>query len=351
MSYAIGSGHLMFAFSQEKNVQELFSVNTDMSAMIAFEKALTTALSRYDLIPSKNAQQIMDVLDKFVPDMDNIQNEFKRDGVAPPALVHQIRNQLNDESKTSFHYGATSQDLIDTSVMMRMRDSVAIISQNLKDLNLKLKELASSHSNDKVLMARTRMQNALPISVPEKIGNWQSQIEVLLTSMPQKFFLQLGGPEGAARQFGDSYHDISNDMASTLGLTAAKHAWHTDRQQVTNICFWFTQAATVMGKIAQDVLFMAQSNVGEARIEDGGSSSAMNHKKNPVLAEVILAQAQYCHTQMSGLNTASIHENERSGTAWTLEWMLVPALLITSANTVVNTKELIKNITIQSATF
>jgi 3-carboxy-cis,cis-muconate cycloisomerase len=348
MSYAIGSGHFMFAFSQEKNVQEIFSVNSDMSAMIDFEKALTIALGRCGLIPSQNVQQIMDVLDKFVPDMDDIQIGFKRDGVAPPSLVHQVRNQLNDECKTSFHYGTTSQDLIDTSLMMRMRDSVAIVSQSLQNLNLKLKELASSHTNEKVLMARTRMQNALPISVPEKIGNWCSQIEVLLASTPQIFLLQLGGPEGAVRKFGASYHDISNDMASTLGLTAAKHVWHTDRQQVTNICFWFTQAATVMGKIAQDVLFMVQSDVGEARIEGGGSSSAMKHKKNPVLAEVILAQARYCHTQMSGINTASIHENERSGTAWTLEWMLVPALLITSANTVVNTNELIENIKIKS---
>ena len=349
MSYAIGAGHFMFAFSGEKNIQEIFSVNSDMSAMIAFEKALTIALGRYGLIPSKDAQQIMDVLDKFVPDMDDIQIGFKRDGVAPPTLVHQVRNQLNQAYKTSFHYGTTSQDLIDTSLMMRMRDSVAIVSQNLQNLNLKLKELASSHSNEKVLVARTRMQNALPISVPEKIGNWCSPIEALLTSAPQTFLLQLGGPEGAARKFGASYHDICKDMASTLGLTAAKHAWHTDRQQVTNICFWFTQAATVMGKIAQDVLFMAQSDVGEARIEGGGSSSVMEHKKNPVLAEVILAQAHYCHTQMSGLNTASIHENERSGTAWTLEWMLIPALLITSANTVVNTKELIENLTLVGA--
>ena len=71
----------------------------------------------------------------------------------------------------------------------------------------------------------------------------------------------------------------------------------------------------------------------------------MKHKKNPVIAEVVLAQALYCHTQMSGLSTASIHENERSGTSWTLEWMLVPTLLIASADTVVNTEELIETLT------
>jgi len=103
-----------------------------------------------------------------------------------------------------------------------------------------------------------------------------------------------------------------------------------------------------MGKIAQDVLVMVQNEVGEASLTDGGSSSVMEHKKNPVLAEVILAQTRYCHTQMNGINTASIHENERSGVAWTLEWMLVPVLLITSANTVMNTKDLIENITLGS---
>ena len=346
MSYAIGSDNLMLVFSQDKNVQECFSVKSDMAAMIAFEKALTSALARCDVISLKDAQEIINVLENFEPDMDQIQIEFKRDAVVPPVLVKQIRKKLNDEYQAGFHHGTTSQDLIDTSLMMRMKDSVAIVSRNLKILELKLKELAASHSDERILTARTRMQNALPISVPEKIGNWRSQIESLLISMPQTFLLQLGGPEGAAREYGANYHDISSTMASILELTPPKHAWHTDRQQLTSICFWFTQVATAMGKISQDLLFMAQSDVAEVRLEGGGSSSAMKHKKNPVLAEVILAQAQYCHTQMSGLNTASIHENERSGTAWTLEWMLVPSLLITSANTVVNTTELIGHINI-----
>ncbi len=348
MSYAAGSDTWMSTFSQDKSVQACFSVNADMNAMIAFEKALTRALERCGVIPSEDAQHIIDVVDKFEPDMNDLRVMFKRDGVVPPGLVKQIRDELRSEYKASFHYGTTSQDLVDTSLMMRMRDSVVILSENLKNLNLELKNLASSHSDERVLMARTRMQNALPISVPEKIGFWQSQIERLLGSMPATFLLQLGGPEGAVRKFTTNYQDISNDMASALGLTAAKDVWHTDRQPVTNICFWFTQVATVMGKIAQDVLVMVQNEVGEASLTDGGSSSVMEHKKNPVLAEVILAQTRYCHTQMNGINTASIHENERSGVAWTLEWMLVPVLLITSANTVMNTKDLIENITLGS---
>ena len=344
MSYAIGPGHFMTVFSREESIQELFSVQSDVLAMIAFERALALALGRFELISSKSATRIVGVLDDFRPDMEDLRTGFKRDGVASPNLVNQIRNQLNDEDKSNFHYGTTSQDLTDTSLMMRMRDGVASMSQNIKLLNLKLEGLATSYSGERVLMARTRMQNALPISVPEKLGNWCAQLEGLISTMPQKFLLQLGGGEGAARKFGASYDDITSDMASTLDLTAAKHVWHTDRQSVTNICFWFSQVSTVMGKIAQDVLFMAQTDIGEARIEGGGFSSAMPHKKNPVLAEIILAQTHYCHTQMSGLNRASIHENERSGAAWTLEWLLVPAILVTSADIVMNTQEMIEKL-------
>ena len=346
MSYAIGPDNFMFAFSQDNSVQECFSVNSDMHAMIGFEKALTSALGRYGVIPLESMQHIIDVLDRFEPDIDELRVMFKRDGVVPPALVKQIRDELKNEYKTNFHYGTTSQDLVDTSLMMRMRDSVAIVCQNLKNLDVELKKLTSSHSDEKVLMARTRMQTALPISVPEKIGFWRSQIEALLGSKPETFLLQLGGPEGVARKFGTNYQNIANDMSSTLGLTASKHIWHTDRQPITNICFWFTQVASVMGKIAQDVLFMVQSEVDEARLKGGGSSSVMKHKNNPVLAEVVVAQTRYCHAQMSGINTASIHENERSGASWALEWMLVPVLLITSADAVMNTNELIEKLTL-----
>jgi len=299
MSYTLGPDHFMSAFVEDKQVQELFGVSADMSAMIAFEKALTLALDRWGLTPLDHAQQITDVLDTFTPDMDAIYSAYKRDGITPPSLVNQVRAQLNDDCKSSFHFGATSQDLVDTSLMMRMRDSVAIVAKNLQTLSLQLNELASSHSNERVLSARTRMQNALPISVPEKIGNWQSQIEGMLDSTPQTFLLQLGGPEGAARKFGAAYHDIVNDMSITLDLTPAKHVWHTDRRPVTSIAFWFSQVSTVMGKISLDVLLMVQSDVGEVSLKGGGSSSAMQHKKNPVLAEVILAQAGYCHTQFS----------------------------------------------------
>ena len=92
-----------------------------------------------------------------------------------------------------------------------------------------------------------------------------------------------------------------------------------------------------MGKIATDVLIMVQSDVQEVELDGGGASSAMAHKQNPIIAEMIVAQARYCHAQMGGLHTASIHENERSGAAWTLEWMLLPPLVIALGSAIENT--------------
>lgn len=345
MSYTFGPEALISLLFSDSQIEPLFSQAADVSAMLAFEKALAVAQSKCNLIPALHGQKIADCVDAFEPEMDALKIAFQRDGVVPPSLVAQIRTQLDEALHASFHFGTTSQDLVDTSLMIRLKKAVAIVADRLCVLDRSLATLSNAHSDDLVLVGRTRSQNALPISIPEKIGNWRAQIASAQTAIPQFFPIQLGGPEGAARKFGESYQEVLQDMANMLDLDPANHHWHTDRLPINNIAFWLSQTANVMGKIGQDILMMAQSDVAEVRLAGGGSSSAMPHKQNPVAAEVLVAKARYCQAQMNGLNTAAIHENERSGTAWTLEWMLLPPLVVAAAGAVSNANDLIENLT------
>lgn len=341
MSYSFGVDAPVNSLFNAPQIEAAFSFDADLCEMLRFEKALASAQAARGLIPKAHATQINEILSTFEINKDDVLGRFSKDGVTPPAIIQQIKKQLNDALKPSFHTGATSQDLIDTSLIIRVKRCVEIVSRLLSDLDVKLATHAQANDT-RVLQARTRMQNALPISPTEKVNHWRMQIERLQASKPSRFPLQLGGPEGAALKFGDHYQDIAQAMANELGLYAPNSHWHTDRQPIMSIAFWFSQAATVMGKIATDVLMMVQSDVQEVRLEGGGASSAMAHKQNPIAAEMIVAQARYCHAQMSGLNTASIHENERSGVAWTLEWLLLPPLFVAASSAIENTIKMIE---------
>lgn len=343
MSYTFGQDAPLNVFNSDQEVEALFAINADIQAMLDIELALVSAQAHTGVVPMDHARKIKVAIEQFTVDEHELATDFKNDGVAPPYLVRKIRALLEDDVRADFHRGATSQDLIDSSVMMRLRDAVAIIDGRLEVLDLALDALAARSADGPILQARTRMQNALPISASEKVGGWKAQLSNLKRTKPEYFPVQLGGPEGAARNFGQDYDTICKLVAEELNLNLPEHQWQTDRHPLLSIAFWVSTVATTMGKIAQDILIMVQTEVAEISLASGGKSSAMPHKKNPVLAEIVVAQARYCHTQMSGLHTASLHENERSGVAWTLEWMLLPPLVIMASKSVLNAGELIEN--------
>jgi 3-carboxy-cis,cis-muconate cycloisomerase len=348
LSYSLGTDALLNSLNSDLEMEAFLSQGADLRAMLKFERFLAVAQEASHLIPKGHAQIISDHIDELVIDQAALMERFTSDGVAPPALISQLIHGLDCDVASSLHFGVTSQDLIDTSLMLRIKSCVELMLLRLSDLLQSLDEMADIYSDDRVLAARTRMQNALPISVPEKLQNWRSHILDLLNSQPSYFPLQLGGPEGAARKFAPHYVNVVQKMAELLDLDDCEYQWHTNRQSLNDIAFWMCKTATATGKIAQDVLMMVQSDVGEVKLASFGQSSAMPHKQNPVLAEVIVAQARFCQVQMNGMNFSSLHENERSGTAWTLEWMLLPLLVRSCGSSIKNTQTLLNDLTFKA---
>lgn len=304
-----------------------FSAAAELSAMLQFEVALAGAEAAEGLIPAEAAAAIAAVQEQFVADVDALKQSIGRDGVVIPDLVRQWRAALGEHGK-HLHVGATSQDAIDTGLMLRLVSVLSIMDQRLAAIIAALDAL-NGRFGTQPLMGRTRMQAAIPITVSDRIESWKLPIlahraavqGVLKAGLP----LQFGGAAGTLEKLGDKGTAVRARLAGLLQLSD-RPQWHSQRAVIAEIGGLFSQITGSLGKIGQDLALMADN--GTAVIGGGGASSAMPHKRNPVKAEVLVTLARFNAVQISGLHQSLVHEQERSGAAWTLEWMILPQMAI-----------------------
>ncbi len=307
-------------------IADFFGDVADIAAMLEFERALAAAQASCGLISAAAAAAIGAACDRYEPDWDQLRAGMARDGVAGPAFVAGLRARLDEPHRQWLHLQATSQDVVDTSLMLRLRGVVAELDARLAGVIGILGELRATQGALGI-MGHTRMQRALPISVADKLDAWMQPLqrhrERLARLAPELLVVQFGGPVGANPRS----EAVIVALADRLGLGAAP-PWHTARDTIVSFGQWLALLAGSLGKIGQDVALLAQSEIGAVRLAGGGLSSSMPHKNNPVAAEVLVALARFAAAQAGGLLQAMVHENERSGAAWTLEWMTLPPLAI-----------------------
>jgi len=313
---------------RDDEVSAFFSSEAEISAMLKVEAALAAAQADHGLIRYEAAQEIVSVCRNFAPDMRSIAAAMAKDGVAVLELVRQLRSRVNPDFSADVHFGATSQDIIDTGLTLRLHEVFDTIEKRLSAL-LTLLESLRRQQGKTGLMARTRMQAAMPFTVEDKIAGWKRLLRDILDVFPlyRQWVLQvqLGGPIGNAACFKGRATDIALHMAQSLGLHAAS-AWQTNRKPVMDAGHIFTLISGALGKIGQDIALMAQNEIAEIHVQASGGSSAMAHKNNPVSAEVLVTLGRFNAGLNGTLQQAMIHENERSGAAWTLEWLVLPQI-------------------------
>ncbi|MEN8833950.1 lyase family protein [Pacificibacter sp.] len=178
------------------------------------------------------------------------------------------------------------------------------------------------------LMGRTRMQAALPIKVSDRIRTWSEPLKHHLRRLEamrgQIEVLQFGGAVGNDAALGATAPAVRANMALQLGVRDPMQSWHTMRDGLADYANLLSLITGSVGKMGHDICLMAQQGIDEITLSGGGGSSAMPHKQNPVLAELLVTLARYNATQLSGMHHALVHEQERSGSAWMLEWMILP---------------------------
>jgi 3-carboxy-cis,cis-muconate cycloisomerase len=318
----------------DEEIAPFFSASAELAEMVRFEAALAEAEAAEGLIPTEIARNVVAALKHVQFDLEAIRAATARDGTIGVEFVRQLRAALDPKLREHVHLGATSQDLVDTALVLRLTPVLAIFRGRLETLRGQILDLDRKFGSQK-LMAGTRMQDAIPVSVADRLSAWLQPLdrhnERLDQLMPRLFRLQFGGAAGTLDKLGSKGPAVAGRIALALGLEAPPRSWHAQRDAIGELAGWLSLVTGALGKIGVDVALMAQNRIGAVKLADGGRSSAMPHKQNPVKAEVLVALARYNATLVGGVHQALVHEQERSGAAWTLEWLVLPQMVMTTA--------------------
>ena len=324
MSFTLQQSSLLTPLLGDTEMLALFSVEADLAAILSFEVALAKAQAKEGFISGDAAQTIEKNVGHFKPNFENLGLGMARDGISVPALVTQLKEQVSP----NIHFGATSQDAIDTSFMLRSKAAFLLLSSRLENIIEILANMDTAFGTNK-LMARTRMQAALQFTVADRLGTWRTGFDEAMAALTSCHFpVQFGGPIGVLSEFGDRSSSLKADLAKRLGLEVQEQNWHASRGNIVAVANACSHMTGALGKFGADFCLMAQDDVSEVRFTGSGTSSVMKHKQNPILAEALVTLARFNATLVSGVHQSLVHEQERSGAAWTLEWMLLPQMIV-----------------------
>ena len=316
----------------DEEAARYFSLEADIAAMLAFERALAGAEAACGVVSHEAEAAIAKALATFRPDTAKLRAGVAKDGVVVPELVRQIRATVDGKHRDFVHFGATSQDVIDTSLVLRLRGAVEHIGLLLSENIVRLAGLEQDFGG-RALTAMTRMQPAMPITVADRIASWRAPLErhhLRLKELSARLLVvQFGGAAGTLDKLGGKAAAVRAALAAKLGLGDAPQ-WHSQRDTLAEFAGWLSLVTGSLGKFGQDIALLAITGA-DIRLSGGGGSSAMPHKQNPVKAEALVALARFSAVQLSGMHHAMVHEQERSGAAWTLEWLILPQMVVATA--------------------
>jgi 3-carboxy-cis,cis-muconate cycloisomerase len=296
-----------------------------LTALLSAEKALAAALAEAGLIPSEAATEIARHCDPAGFDPAEIGQLAVKSGNPVVPLVRQLTAKVPGDAARYVHFGATSQDIMDTAVSLVAKDAVASVLADVDAAANACARLADEH-RDTVMIGRTLMQHALPITFGLKCAGWLAALDEAAANLRAiRLEAQLGGAVGTLSVFGDA--TVPALFAAELGLAEPRIPWHTNRTKLAELASALGVLAGVFGKIALDVTLLAQTEVGEVSESSGGGSSTMPHKQNPVRAILITAAVKRIPGLVSTMLAAMPQEHERAAGGWHAEWETLGSLL------------------------
>lgn len=297
-----------------------------IQAMLDFELAIVAVREKNQLIPKNTFQQSKQALDIELFDIDGISAQTYLGGNAAIPFVKQAKALLPSDIKPYFHQTLTSQDVIDTAMMMMLKPAFQRINQDLIAA-LKACSLLIEQHHATPMSGRTLMQQALPITFGAKVSQWAASLIAVLPNLQKieqsGFYLQWGGPVGMSDEESECY-DLPQQVAALLGLSVPLLPWHTNRQPIHAIASTLDACAGAMENIVEDIALMCQSElseVSEPAIEGMGGSSSMPHKRNPVLCALIKAATLRMHGHMSVISNTTAQPFERALGQWHASWV------------------------------
>jgi len=318
------------------DLARLFSDTAEVRAMLLVEGALAKVQGAQGIIPEISAQAIHRATMELQIDPSALSGPTGSNGVSVPGLLAAFRTAMNAPEHAQYlHWGATSQDIIDTGLMLRLRQALSGLESDLQTLLNDLATLADTHA-ELPMAARTYGQHATPSSFGALVAHWGWPLLDLLTELkplrPGALWVSLSGAAGTAAALGPDAPTTRAELAAALGLTDPARSWHTDRGPVLRIAAWMSRLSGALAKIGGDLVDLSQSGVNEVSLSGAGASSTMPQKQNPVAPSVLSALNAQVQGQMATLTSGATHRLHRDGAAWFAEWTALPQIVLATGS-------------------
>lgn len=337
------------------SMRKVFSAESCVQRMLDVESALARALASEDVIPDAAVEPWQRCCKVQLIDLDGLAQAARSAGNLAIPLVKQLTARVaavDADAARHVHRGATSQDIIDTGLVLQLRDAVDLITADLAALADALAALAHRH-RDTPMMGRTWMQHALPISFGLKAAGWLDAVlrqQQRLAEMRARLcVLQFGGAAGTLAALGDRGLPVAQALAHELELPLPDMPWHAHRDRVAEFATVLGLLTGTLGKVARDIALMSQTEVAElsepVAVGRGGSST-LPHKRNPVGCAATLAAATRVPALVSTMLAGMPNEHERALGGWQAEWDTLPEIASLCSGALSHMREVVEGLVV-----
>lgn len=319
-------------------MRAVFDEKNRLQKWLDFEVALAQTQAEMGLIPAQAAKAITDAGDIDRIDIDEVAADIRRIKHTLVPLLKGMQKNLPKEATEYLHFGATTQDVVDTGLILQLREAHDLFCRDMARIGQALVRLAAEH-RDTVMVGRTHGVQALPITFGHKCAIWLDELsrhaERMEQAVPRVFVVMVVGAVGSQASYGPRAAEIEAGIARRLGLGTTEISWAPSRDRITEYMNLLAIIAATLSKIGNELFNLQRNEFAE--VEEGFSegklgSSTMPHKRNPVAAENVAMLSRSVRYSASMMMEAMVQEHERDGIAWKSEWKAVPeTCLVTGA--------------------
>ena len=349
---------LMESLAATEALSQVFSDASVLQSMLDFEAALARAEARCGVIPAQAAKVIAAVAraDAFdIADVAELVRLSLRAGTPAIPLVNTLKEKVraHDPAAAGFvHWGATSQDVIDTALVLLLAKCRALLAADHERLQRGLRSLSDQHAGT-VMLGRTLLQPAPPITFGLKAAGWHAALRRGWWRVDSRFtesqYLQFGGASGTLAALGERGIAVSESLAEELGLKCPDAPWHAYPDRLAALLAALSIYTASLGKVALDIALLMQHEVGEAAEPGGdgrGGSSAMPHKHNPTACMLTIAAAKRAPGLLANFLNGMLQEHERALGGWQSEWVTVQGMVQAAGVALESMVEVIEGLTV-----
>ena len=355
MAFSPADSKIYAPLFSDPEIAATFSDEQFVAYLVEVEAALARGQGRLGVIPAEAADKITTGVATFQVDFSALQTGTEKAGLPIIDLVRQLQAQVGREAAPYLHWGATTQDIMDTALVLQIRSALTIMESRLLEVIGHLARLAGRHR--RALMAgRTHSQQALPIPFGLKVAGWLAPLlrhrQRLSELKPRLLVVQFGGAAGTLASLGDMGEVVQKALADELKLAVPIMPWHSQRDSLAELAGWLSLVSGSLAKMGQDIILLAQTEVGEVRESadaSRGGSSTMPQKSNPIISEVIIASARTNASLLASMHQALVQEHERATHGWQVEWLALPQMFALTSTALAKAAFLSQNLVVDEA--